>query len=73
MVDKEKVHKALYDATKLLLDAGLTGEEYLLVLQTLTAHALAANDFKVKKIFLMNLNADVRVRRIEKMKVAGNA
>lgn len=73
MVNKEKIHASIHDATKLLLDAGLTGEEYLLTLQTLVAHALAANDLRVKKIFLANLNADIRARRIEKMKVAGNA
>lgn len=73
MVDREKVHKTIHDATKLLLDSGLTGEEYLLVLQTLVAHALAANDLKVKKIFLLNLNADILARRLEKLKTAGNA
>lgn len=73
MVNKETVNRAITNTTKSLLEAGLTGEEYLLTLQTLVAHALAANDLNIKKIFLMNLNADVRARRIEKMKVAGNA
>jgi hypothetical protein len=70
-MDREKVHKAIADTTKNLLDASLTGEEYLLVLQTLVAHVLAANDFKVKKIFLMNLNADVLLRRKDKLKAQG--
>ncbi len=63
-MDQTKVHSAIAATTKLLLDAGLTGAEYLLVLQTLTAHMMAANPPSVKKIFLMNLNADVRLRRI---------
>lgn len=68
MVDKEKVHAAIAATTKLLLEQGLTGEEYLLVLQTLVAHVLSANNIGVKKIWLLNLNADVRARRVEKMK-----
>ena len=67
-MDREKVHKTMQDTTKLLLDAGLTGEEYLLVLQTLVAHVLAANDIRVKKIWLMNLNADVLARRKAQLK-----
>ena len=72
-VRNELVSKTLQETTKNLLDAGLNGEEYLLILQTLVAHVLAANDLGVKKIWLMNLNADVRVRRIEKMKTVGMA
>ncbi len=70
-IDQTKVHSALAGTTKMLLDAGLTGEEYLLVLQTLVAHALAANPPGVKKIFLLNLNADVLARRKEQLKQAG--
>lgn len=62
--DQEKVNESIADTTKLLLDKGLTGTEYLLVLQTLVAHVMAANQPSVKKIFLLNLNADVRLRRI---------
>lgn len=69
MVNQEKVRKAIGDTTKLLLEQGLSGEEYLLTLQTLIAHVLSANDVKVKKIFLMNLNLDVRARRIAKLQV----
>jgi hypothetical protein len=68
-MDREKVHKTMQDTTKLLLDAGLTGEEYLLVLQTLVAHVLTVNDISVKKVWLMNLNNDVRLRRIAALQV----
>lgn len=63
-IDQIKTHKAIEGVTKLLLDSGVTGEEYLLVLQTLVAHVLVANDIKVKRIWLANLNANVRTRRI---------
>lgn len=62
--DQEKVNETIAETTKLLLDKGLTGTEYLLVLQTLTAHVMAANPPSVKKIFLLNLNADIRLRRV---------
>lgn len=68
MADHEKVKKAIMDVTKQLIDQGLNGEEYLLVLQTLVAHVLVANDLRVKKIWLMNLNSDIRIRRMQKMK-----
>lgn len=64
---RTKVHSAIAAVTKSLLDAELTGEEYLLVLQTLVAHVLVANDVKIKRIWLANLNADVRIRRIEQL------
>lgn len=67
-MDQQKVNQAIMDTTNSLIASGLTGEEYLMVLQTLAAHVLAANDSKVKKIFLMNLNADVRARRIKQCK-----
>ncbi len=70
-INPTKVHSALETTTKLLLDQGLTGEEYLLVLQTLVAHALAANPPSIKKIFLLNLNADVLARRKAQLKQAG--
>jgi len=66
-VDQTKVHSTIVATTKLLLDAGITGEEYLLVLQTLVAHVLVANDLGVKRIWLANLNADVRARRIAQL------
>lgn len=63
-VDHAKINAALAAATRDLLGAGLTGEEYLLALQTLTAAALAVNAPSVKRIFLLNLSADVRARRL---------
>ena len=66
-MDQTKVHSAIAATTKLLLDSGLTGEEYLLVLQTLVAHVLVANDVKIKRIWLANLNADVRTRRVAQL------
>lgn len=62
-VDKVKVNKAILDTAKLLMEQNISGEEYLLVLQSLVAHVLSVNAVKVKKIWLMNLNADVLARR----------
>lgn len=70
MINVERANKAIGDIAKMLPEQSLTGEDYLFVLQTLVAHVLAVNPPRIKKIWLMNLNADVLARRKQQLEMS---
>lgn len=54
-------------------ESGMTGDEYLLLLQLLVAQVLSENPKQIEKIFLERVRQDVLNRRLNKLKAAGVA
>lgn len=60
----QRMNKALVDMTMVAKNAGITGDEYILILQTMVAQVLAENEKKLEHRFRENLRKDTLARRL---------
>ncbi len=64
----QKMNNTMIAMAKLARDNGLTGDEYILILQTMVAQVLSENDKRLEHKFRENLRKDTLTRRLNRLK-----